>query len=97
MGTAARYKQKQVEPQLVLCGGASKPVDDAIKTLIEEWFVPALVEEYIRLNRTCATQRNHSDEDMDSLKTEPVSPALRVPGRPKIFNQTAQPKTKIPS
>ncbi len=81
MGTAAIQKQKRIEPQLVLCSEADKPVDDAIKALIEEWFVPALVEEYIRLNRACVAQSNHSDEGTDSLQTEPVSPTCSSTGQ----------------
>ncbi len=70
MGTAARHKQKRVEPQLVLCSEANKPVDDAVKALIEEWFVPALVEEYIRLNQLRTEQCNHPNSNAASPKTE---------------------------
>ncbi len=51
----------------MICGDNTKSVDDTIRALIEEWLVPALVEEYIRLH-----QRNHRDDNADSPKTEPA-------------------------
>lgn len=52
MGTTSRRRQRQVEPQLVICGEAGKSVDDVIRALIDEWLVPVLVEEYIRLHQS---------------------------------------------
>jgi hypothetical protein len=51
METDRHNKPGLVEPRLVLCGDSTESVDDAVKALIDEWLVPALVEEYIRLHR----------------------------------------------
>ncbi len=65
METAARHKKpRSVEPRLVICGDNTKSVDDTIRALIEEWLVPALVEEYIRLHHS------NTDEDANPLTAD---------------------------
>ena len=38
-----------------------RPADDAVKAIIDEWLVPALVEEYLRSNGLTAEQRRFAD------------------------------------
>jgi hypothetical protein len=50
MSKEALNKPNPVERRIVIVGGASEVLDDALKEFIVEWLVPTLVEEYIRIN-----------------------------------------------
>ncbi len=70
MDTAAGHnKQRSVETQLVICSEATRSVDHTVKVLIDEWLVPALVEEYIRLHQS------NPDENGNPLTANPASTA----------------------
>jgi len=49
MSKAAQDKSNPVSPRIVIHGDASGGSDDAVKGFIDEWLVPTLVEEFIRL------------------------------------------------
>lgn len=70
MDTAAGHnKQRSVETQLVIRSEATRSVDHTVKVLIDEWLVPVLVEEYIRLHHS------NRDEDANPLTANPASTA----------------------
>ncbi len=50
MSKQALDRPNPVERQIVIVGGASEVLDDALRGFIVEWLVPALVEEYIRIH-----------------------------------------------
>ena len=50
MSKEALDKPNPVERRIVIVGGASEVLDDALKEFIVEWLVPTLVEEYIRIH-----------------------------------------------
>lgn len=50
MSKEALNKLNPVERRIVIVGGASEVLDDALKEFIVEWLVPTLVEEYIRIH-----------------------------------------------
>jgi len=41
-------KSKLIDPRIVIVGVNGTAADVALKGFIDDWFVPALVEEYIR-------------------------------------------------
>ena len=59
MGSTAKVKKRTLEPQLLICSADNQPVDDVVKALIDEWLVPALVEEFIRLKQQGSIKRDH--------------------------------------
>ena len=50
MSKEALDKPNPVERRIVIVGGASEVLDDALKGFIVEWLVPKLVDEYIRIH-----------------------------------------------
>ncbi|MFT4113515.1 hypothetical protein [Silvibacterium sp.] len=42
------HESKTSEPRIVVCGAETSNADIALKRFINDWFVPALVEAYIR-------------------------------------------------
>jgi hypothetical protein len=50
MSGKAQQKPDSIERRVVLVGGASEVLDDALKDFIVEWLIPVLVEKYIRIH-----------------------------------------------
>lgn len=48
MSSPHRRKSKSIDPEIVVSGVSGMRADAALKYFIDDWFVPALVEEYIR-------------------------------------------------
>lgn len=48
MSSPGRRKSKSIDPEIVISGVRDTCADLALKAFIDDWFVPALVEEYIR-------------------------------------------------
>ncbi len=61
-------KPNPVGPRLVIVGGASEVLDDALKDFIVEWLVPTLVDEYIRIHWQDAIHGDMWSVDLDTLK-----------------------------
>lgn len=51
MSKVAQDKSIPVSPRIVIRGDTCDGSDDAVKGFIDEWLVPTLVEEFIRLHR----------------------------------------------
>ena len=49
MSKAAQDKSNPVSTRIVIRGDGSEGSDDAVKEFIDEWLVPTLVEEFIRV------------------------------------------------
>ncbi len=69
MSKTARGKSNSVGPRIVICACATQGADAALKGFIDDWFVPALVEDYLRRHqKPCALVDR--DADCDSQKTK---------------------------
>lgn len=51
MSKTAQAKSNPVSPRIVIHGDACEGSDNAVKGFIDDWLVPTLVEEFIRLRR----------------------------------------------
>ena len=61
---ARAHEPKATEPRIVVCGAETNDADAALKKFIHDWFVPALVEAYIRDHMLPPSQRC-KDNDKD--------------------------------
>ncbi len=70
MARATVDKRRAVEARLVIRRADGPQVDAALKALIEEWLVPALVDEYVRLRHVSAPPCGLRDEGSESKASE---------------------------
>lgn len=63
MSETTRNRSNPLGPRIVISVGGSQEADAALKGFIDEWFVPALVEDYIRRHQRPAAP---VDRDVDS-------------------------------
>jgi hypothetical protein len=67
MGKATSDKSNPIGPRIVIVGCPAEGADAALKGFIDDWFVPALIEEYIRLRRKPVTAAvRNADPDVKS-------------------------------
>jgi hypothetical protein len=69
MSKAARDKSNPVTPRIVISACATQGADAALRGFIDDWFVPALVEDYIRRHQKPSALVD-GDTDCDSQKTK---------------------------
>jgi hypothetical protein len=69
MSKAARDKSNPVAPRIVVSACATQGSDVALKGFIDDWFVPALVEDYIRRHQKPAVPVDR-DTECDSQKAK---------------------------
>ena len=64
MSRKTRNSRSSGDHTIVFVGGASEDLSDTLKSFIEEWLVPTLVEEYIRLHKVDSS--GHFVENMEA-------------------------------
>ena len=69
MSKTARDKSNPVTPRIVISACATLEADGVLKGFIDDWFVPALVEDYIRRHQKPVAPVARS-ADCDSQKGE---------------------------
>jgi len=71
MSKAAREKSHPVTPRIVIKACATQGADATLKGFIDDWFVPALVEDYIRrYQKPSESVDGDTDCDSQTVKSE---------------------------
>lgn len=63
MSKPGSRKSKSIDPQVVISRASGAGGDAALRGFIDDWFVPALVEEYIRQHQVL---HNRTGKDVES-------------------------------
>ncbi|QHN02651.1 hypothetical protein FTO74_04150 [Granulicella sp. WH15] len=69
MSKAAQDKSHPLTPRIVINACGVEDADAKLKGFIDDWFVPALVDHYIRRHRKPSAPMDR-DTDCDSQKVE---------------------------
>jgi hypothetical protein len=69
MSKSAQDKSNQITPRIVISPCATQGADTALKGFIDDWFVPALVEDYIRHHQKPSAPVDR-DTDCDTHETK---------------------------
>jgi hypothetical protein len=70
MGEAGRNKSNSETPRIVIHPSVFGGKDERLKVFIDEWLVPALVEDYIRSHSKAVVSAD-GNTDSDSGEVEP--------------------------
>jgi hypothetical protein len=70
MGAVGRDKPRAVVSKLVFRNESTDYGDEVLRSFIDEWLVPALVEDYVRLHQLGTKKEEHRQVDPGLQGTE---------------------------